>query len=58
MTYQQDFPGVDQEEVMASTVDIYQSIHQGWVKTLGNMMWPWTSEGTHMCSRGSDINAH
>ena len=28
-------------------VDIYQSIHQGWVKTSGNVMWLQTSEGTH-----------
>ena len=39
-------------------VDIRQSIHQGWVKTLGNVMWLWTSEGTHMCSGQSDVNAH
>ena len=32
--------------------------HWGWVKTLGNVMWQWTSEGTHMCVRGSDVNAH
>ena len=58
MTYQQDFPGVDQEEVTAFTMDVCCSIHQGWVKTLGNVMWQWTSEGTCTCGRGSDINAH
>ena len=58
MTYQQDFPVVDQWEVMTSAVDICQSIHWTRVKTLGNVMWPWTSEGTCTCGRGSDINAH
>ena len=41
-------PGVEKWEVLTSAVDIYQSIHQGWVKTSGNMMWLHTSEGTHM----------
>ena len=57
MTYQQDFPGVDQEEVTTFTVDICRSIHQRWVKTLGNVMWQQTLEGTHTSGRGSDINA-
>ena len=43
---------------MASTVDICQSIHQGCVKTLGNVVWPWMSEGTCTCGGGSDVNAH
>ena len=38
-------------------MDICWSIHQRWVKTLGNMMWQWTSEGTHTSNRGGDINA-
>ena len=58
MTYQWDFPRVDQEEVTVFTMDICQSTHQGWVKTLGNVMCQWTSEETRMCSRGNDINAH
>ena len=58
MTYQQSFPGVDEWEVMTSAMDIHQSIHQRWVKTLGKVMWLWTSEGTHMCGRGNDIKAH
>ena len=35
-------------EVATSAMDIYQSIHQGWVKTSGNVMWLLTSEGTRM----------
>ena len=33
-------------EFAASTMDIYQSIHQGQVKTSGNVMWLQTLEGT------------
>ena len=35
MPDQQDFPGVNQWEVMNSTMDIHQSIHWWWVKTSG-----------------------
>ena len=58
MTYQQSFPGVDKWEVTTSAVDIHWSVHKRLVKTLGNMMWLQTSEGTCMYVRGNDINAH
>ena len=32
-----DYPGVDQQEATTSPMDIHQSIHRGWVKTLGNV---------------------
>ena len=48
MTYQSSFPGVEKWEVAAYTVDIYRNIHQGWVKTTGNVTWMQTLEGTHM----------
>ena len=34
-------------EVVTSAMDIYQSVHQGQVKTSGNVMWLQTSKGTH-----------
>ena len=43
---------------MTSAVDIHWSIHQRWMKTLGKVMWLWTSEGTCMWSRGNDVKAH
>ena len=43
---------------MTFIMDICQSIHQRWVKTLGKVMWQWTLEGTCMSGGGSDINAH
>ena len=36
------------KKVVASAVDIYQSIHQGGVKTTGNVIWLQTLEGTCM----------
>ena len=35
MPGQEDFPGVDQWEAMASPIDIHQSIHWGWVESSG-----------------------
>ena len=35
-------------EVAAWTMDVYWSVHWGWVKTTGNMIWLQTLEGTHM----------
>ena len=35
-------------EVAVYTMDVYQSIHQGWVKTTGKVIWLQTLEGTHM----------
>ena len=37
MTYQKSFPGVEIWKVVAWIVDIYQSIHRGWVKTTGKV---------------------
>ena len=37
-----------QWEFAAYTMDIYQSVHQGWVKTTGDVIWLQTSEGTWM----------
>ena len=45
MTYQESFPQVEKWEVAASTMDVYQSIHRGWVKTTGKVIWLQTSEG-------------
>ena len=39
-------------------MDIHLSFHKRWVKTLGKVMWPWTLEGSCMCSRGNNVKAH
>ena len=39
-------------EVAAWIVDIYQSIHWGWVKTTGKVIWLQTSRGTPTRGRG------
>ena len=36
-------------------MDICQSVHWGWVKIPGNVMWVWTLEGTCMFGQGNDI---
>ena len=43
--------------VMTSAVDVHWNIHKRWVKTLGNVMWLWTSDRTHTCGRGNNVNA-
>ena len=48
MTYQKSFPGVEKQEVVAWTMDIYWSVNQRWVKTTGKVFRLQTSEGTHM----------
>ena len=58
MTYQQSFPRIDKWEVMTSAMDIHWSIQKRWVKTLGNVVWLQTSEGTCICGRGNNVNAH
>ena len=40
--------GVEKQEVAASAMDIYWSIHWGWVKTTGSVMWLQVLEGTCM----------
>ena len=47
-TYQKSFPGVEIWEVAAWIMDVYQSVHQGWVKTTGKVSWLQTFGGTHM----------
>ena len=40
-------PWVEKWEVVAYTMDVSWSIHQGWVKTTGKVIWLQTLEGTH-----------
>ena len=52
---QEDFPGVDQWEAMTSPMDICQIIHQGWVRTSGNVLREGMFTGSCAFGRGIDI---